>query len=61
MEMLEKIINPVNVNTKNSPTININAGSGSEIKMNENSIEINPGKTGDILKALAKLKDESKE
>lgn len=61
MEMLEKIMNPVNVNTKSSPTININAGSGSEIKMNESSIEITPGKTGDILKALAKLKDENEE
>lgn len=60
IEILEKILNPTNTNRIGSgTTININAAN-SKIDANENSIEITPSNTGDILKALANLKDKSK-
>lgn len=60
IEILEKILNPTNTNRIGTgTTININAA-GSKIDANENSIEITPSNTGDILKALANLKDKTK-
>jgi len=61
IEILEKILNPANV-TKgggSGTTININAA-GSKIDATDDSIEITPSNTGDILKALANLKDKKK-
>lgn len=62
IEILERIINPSNVGGKGSgATININAA-GSQIKqVDEKTLEINPGTTGDILKALSDMKDKQKE
>jgi hypothetical protein len=60
IEILEKILNPTNTNrTGSGTTININAA-GSKVDANNDSIEITPSNTGDILKALANLKDKSK-
>lgn len=62
IEILEKILNPSNVNRGGSgATININAV-GSKIEADENTIEITPrnSDTADLLKALAKIKDEKK-
>jgi hypothetical protein len=61
IEILEKILNPTNV-TKgggSGTTININA-IGSKIDATDDSIQITPSNTGDILKALANLKDKKK-
>lgn len=60
IEILEKILNPSNVNrNQSSATININAV-GSKIETTEDSIEITPSSTGDVLKALAALKENKK-
>lgn len=60
IEILEKILNPSNINrNQSSATININAA-GSKIEATEDSIEITPSTTGDILKALAALKENKK-
>jgi hypothetical protein len=61
IEILEKIMNPSNVTkgTGANTTININAA-GSKIDTNNDTIEITPSNTGDILKALANLKDKNK-
>jgi hypothetical protein len=60
IEILEKILNPTNTSRIGSgTTININAA-GSKIDANDDGIEITPSNTGDILKALANLKDKSK-
>lgn len=60
IEILEKILNPSNINrTQSSATININAAGG-KIETTENTIEITPSTTGDILKALASLKEKKK-
>lgn len=66
IEMLEKILNPVNVTSgnskKNGATININTPDGSTVRaLDENTVEITPSATGEVLKALAKLKDEKKQ
>lgn len=63
IEILEKLMNPANVNKGkgSGATININAA-GSDIKQtDDNTLEITPGGTGDILAALAALKDKAKE
>ncbi len=61
IEILEKILNPANVNrgSGSGATININAA-GSKVEATEDTIEITPkdNSTGDLLKALAKIKDE---
>lgn len=62
IEILEKILNPTNVTPRGSgtgTTININAA-GSKIETTDNTVDITPNNTGDILKALASLKDKSK-
>ena len=61
IEILEKMLNPSNVNKPgNSGTIiNINSA-GNEINssdIKDNTIDVEPGAAGDILKKLAKLKD----
>jgi hypothetical protein len=62
IEILEKLMNPSNVNRGggSGATININAA-GADIKTDDNTIEITPGKTGDLLKALADIKEKSKD
>ena len=61
IEILEKILNPSNVNRNggSGATININAA-GSKIETSEDSIEITPNdsNTGELLKALAKIKED---
>lgn len=61
IEILEKILNPTNISKGggSGTTININAA-GSKIDTTNDSIEITPSNTGDILKALANLKDKKK-
>jgi hypothetical protein len=61
IEILEKIINPTNINRggTSGTTININAA-GSKIDATNDTIEITPSNTGDILKALASIKDKKK-
>ena len=62
IEVLEKILNPANVTPRGSgsaATININA-SGADVQMDGDTVDITPGNQGDILKALAKLKDAQK-
>lgn len=61
IEILEKILNPTNISKGggSGTTININAA-GSKIDATDDSIEITPSNTGDILKALANLKDKKK-
>jgi hypothetical protein len=61
IEILEKILNPTNISKGggSGTTININA-TGSKIDATDDSIEITPSNTGDILKALANLKDKKK-
>lgn len=61
IEILEKMLNPTNVSkgAGSGTTININAA-GSKIDATDNAIEITSSNTGDILKALASLKDKKK-
>ena len=60
IEILEKILNPTNVNRGGSgATININAA-GSKVEASDDAIEITPTNSGNILKALAKMKDDKK-
>jgi hypothetical protein len=61
IEILEKILNPTNISKGggSGTTININA-TGSKIDATDDSIEITPSNTGEILKALANLKDKKK-
>lgn len=63
IEVLEKLLNPSNVNRGGSnTTVNVNAPDGAEVKqVNESTLQITPGKTGDILKELSKMKDKEKE
>lgn len=60
IEVLEKLMNPSNINPKSSTTININGAK--EIKqVNDNTLEINQDTdSASILKALADLKDSKK-
>jgi hypothetical protein len=60
IEVLEKVLNPTNVTRGGSgTTININAA-GSKVEATNDAIEITPNNTGDILKALATIKDKKK-
>lgn len=61
IEILEKILNPANVQRGkgSSATININAA-GAEIKADEDTIEIKPTSHGDILRQLAEEKAKKK-
>ena len=61
IENLEKILNPTNVTRGggSGATININAA-GADVSMSDDTVEITPGNQGDILKALAKMKDDKK-
>lgn len=62
IEILEKIMNPTNVTNRGSgsgTTININAA-GSNIEASKDSIDITPSSTGDLLKALANIKEKNK-
>lgn len=63
IEILEKILNPANVNRGggSNTTVNINTPGGKVEQVDEKTIEITPGNAGDALRALAKLKDEKKE
>lgn len=64
IEILEKILNPTNVNKSggSNATVNVNAPDGATVRqVDEQTLEITPGNTGDILKALAKHKDKNKE
>jgi hypothetical protein len=65
IEILEKILNPTNVNPrgegKKGTTININTSGGEVKQVNEEVIEITSGTTGDILKKMAEIKDKQKE
>lgn len=63
IEILEKVMNPSNVNkgSGSGTTVNINSSDGSTVKqLDENTIEVTPGKTGDLLRALSQIKDENK-
>jgi hypothetical protein len=62
IEMLEKVLNPSNVNRGggSNTTVNINTPGGKVEQVDEKTIEITPGNAGDALRALAKLKDEEK-
>lgn len=63
IEILEKILNPANVNRGggSNTTVNINTPGGKVEQVDDKTIEITPGNAGDALRALAKLKDEKKE
>ena len=62
IEVLEKLLNPSNVTRGGSnTTVNVNAPDGAEVRqINENTLQITPGNTGDILKELSKLKDQKR-
>jgi hypothetical protein len=61
IEVLEKIMNPSNVGPKSGGTT-ININSESTVKqVDDKTLEITPGKTGDVLRALAKMKEEKSE
>jgi len=62
IEILEKILNPTNVNKGNGGVnVNINAADGGkEEKEDDNTIEITSGNAGNVLKALAEMKDKEK-
>jgi len=59
IEALEKVVNPANVKKGGSnTTININATDGAKVEqLDDNTVEITPGTTGDLLKKLSELKD----
>jgi hypothetical protein len=63
IEMLEKILNPTNVNRGGgaNTTVNINTPGGTVEQVDDKTIEITPGNAGDALRALAELKDKKKE
>jgi hypothetical protein len=63
IEMLEKILNPTNVNRGggSNTTVNINTPGGKVEQVDDKTIEITPGNAGDALRALAELKDKKKE
>lgn len=63
IEILEKILNPANINRGggSNTTVNINTPGGKVEQVDDKTIEITPGNAGDALRALAKLKDEKKE
>jgi hypothetical protein len=62
IEILEKLMNPSNVTRPgggSGATININAA-GSDIRqVDANTLEITPNSTGDLLKALAEMKEKA--
>lgn len=63
IEILEKLLSPANIrnNTGNGTTVNVNAPDGAQVKqLDDKTLEITPGSTGNILEELAKLKDEQK-
>lgn len=62
IEILEKIINPTNVNKGNGGVnVNINAADGARVEqVDDNTMEITSGNAGNILKALAEMKDKQK-
>tara|TARA_R100000951_G_scaffold116766_1_gene130582 strand:+ start:20214 stop:20852 length:639 start_codon:yes stop_codon:yes gene_type:complete len=60
IEILEKMMNPSNVNPNgkgSGATINIHAAGAKLEQTDDNTLEITAGKTGDLLKALAEIKD----
>lgn len=63
IEMLEKILNPTNVNRGggSNTTVNINTPGGKIEQVDDKTIEITPGNAGDALRALAELKDKKKD
>lgn len=62
IEILEKIMNPANVNKGNGGVnVNVNTTGDSKIQqVDNNTIEITSGNAGNLLKALAELKDKEK-
>lgn len=62
IELLEKILNPSNVNRGggSNTTVNINAAGGKIEQVDDKTIEITSDSTGDILKKLAEIKDSNK-
>lgn len=63
IEILEKLLNPANVTRGNgsNTTVNVNAPDGAEIRqVDDRTLQITPGNTGDILKELSKLKDKKR-
>lgn len=64
IEMLEKVVNPGNIRTppvKGGTTVNVNAPDGATVRaLDENTVEVTPSSSADILKALTKLKDKEK-
>lgn len=63
IEILERILNPVNVNrgSGSNTTVNINTPGGKVEQVDDRTIEITPGNAGDALRALAELKDRKKD
>lgn len=60
IEILEKLMNPANVKPpKNSgATVKINAPNGAKVEqLSDNTLEITPSNSGDILKKLAEMKE----
>jgi hypothetical protein len=60
IEILEKLMNPANVKPPKSSgaTVNINAPDGAEVRqLSDDTLEITPSNSGDILKKLAKMKE----
>jgi len=61
IEMLERTLNPTNVKTpKGGTTVNINTAGGEVKQVDDQTLEITPGVAGDVLRALAKQKDDKK-
>ena len=60
IEMLERTLNPTNVKKPSGTTVNINTAGGEVKQIDDQTLEITPGVAGDVLRALAKQKDEKK-
>jgi hypothetical protein len=61
IEILERTLNPTNVKSpKGGTTVNINTQGGTVEQIDDKTLEITPGITGDVLRALAKQKDDKK-
>ena len=61
IEILERTLNPTNVKSpKGGTTVNINTQGGTVEQIDDKTLEITPGVTGDVLRALAKQKDDKK-
>jgi hypothetical protein len=63
IEILEKVMNPANLNRGGSgTTVNINTPDGGKVEqLDSKTLQITPGKTGDVLRALAAKKDKDNE